>query len=770
MMMSVSTDAPVAQLTGPMPATFKISLFAAPATINTRPALQQVTLDEFVKLLTTHRRRPDKDGRGWSGATYKPGTTRKNENVIEWSVIGGDFDHLSMDEYMDLRAALVAHGLAVVLYSTHSSTPENFRFRLAIPLTKPIPKSQYTDIWHRTNARLFGGANDPGTKDASRMLYTPAAAEGVAVFADFIPGLALDWEKLPPAPAFDVRLPANGTTAAGHKVGISKQTYAFLIDGAPVGHQRTAALTATRSLLADGRSVEETAEKVWRGLEASEVGDPAKPWTYDDALFLAQDLAGREPPPLADRLNGHASNQHTALLPTASRPGHRPCTDLGNAERFVDAHRNRVRFSHPWGTWLWYDGRHWVRDQTATVRRWIKNTHRSIYTEAADADSKEERTRISDWAKRCESAASVAATLKLAEAEEGIPVLPGDLDADLYLLNVLNGTLDPRANQLNPHDPLDYITKLAPVHFDPHATCPVFMAFLARVLPDPDVRGFVQRLLGYCLTGDVGEQCLFFFYGSGANGKSTLLTVLQALLGDYAKQAAPELLVSRGGDRHPTELADLFGARLVASVEVEEGRRLAETLIKQMTGGDRMKARFMKQDFFEWTPTHKVILVANHKPEVRGTDYAIWRRIHLIPFTVTIPEGERDPKLPEKLIAEASGILNWLIAGCLDWQQEGLRVPQAVKKATNDYQREEDVIGTFITETCQVDTNLEVPSGALYAAYRAWCAARSMEPISHTLFGRRLTDKGHLGNTTGVARTRRGLGLKPSSVTVTSDS
>ena len=252
-------------------------------------------------------------------------------------------------------------------------------------------------------------------------------------------------------------------------------------------------------------------------------------------------------------------------------------------------------------------------------------------------------------------------------------------------------------------------------------------------------------------------------HGGGANGKSTFIAVLQAMLGDYAKQAAPELLVSRGGDHHPTELADLFGARLVASVEVDDGKRLAESLVKQMTGGDKMKARFMRQDFFEWVPTHKLFLAANHRPEIRGTDYAIWRRIHLVPFTVTIPEDERDPKLGEKLRVELPGILNWAIAGCLDWQQNGLGVPQAVRTATEEYRQEQDVLADFLAEHCVIDPQAYAVAGILYKTYTTWCEADGANPISRTAFGRRLTERGFRAEKPRIGgkqtRVWRGLGL-----------
>jgi len=252
-------------------------------------------------------------------------------------------------------------------------------------------------------------------------------------------------------------------------------------------------------------------------------------------------------------------------------------------------------------------------------------------------------------------------------------------------------------------------------------------------------------------------------HGGGANGKSTFIAVLQAMLGDYAKQAAPELLVSRGGDHHPTELADLFGARLVASVEVDDGKRLAESLVKQMTGGDKMKGRFMRADFFEWTPTHKVFLAANHRPEIRGTDYAIWRRINLVPFNVTIPEHERDLKLLDKLRAELPGILNWVIEGCLAWQRDGLGVPQAIRDATAEYRAEQDALADFLADRCVEDSLAWATFGALYQAYLGWCEAAGVTPLSSQGFGRRLTERGFPQARRDVqgqrVRVRNGLGL-----------
>jgi putative DNA primase/helicase len=248
-------------------------------------------------------------------------------------------------------------------------------------------------------------------------------------------------------------------------------------------------------------------------------------------------------------------------------------------------------------------------------------------------------------------------------------------------------------------------------------------------------------LCGYALTGSVSEQVLPVLYGTGANGKSTVLNALLTALGDYGMQAAPDLLVAKRGS-HPTELADLFGMRFVASIEVEDGSRLAESLVKQLTGGDRIKARRMRQDFWEFEPTHKVLMACNHKPQVRGTDNAIWRRLRLLPFTETIPPAEQDRDLPEKLRFELPGILAWAVEGCLEWRREGLQAPEEVRQATGAYRAEMDVLGAFLRECCELGAEHNEAAKDLYAAYIRWCDDGGERPETKRKFGSRLTERG----------------------------
>ena len=262
--------------------------------------------------------------------------------------------------------------------------------------------------------------------------------------------------------------------------------------------------------------------------------------------------------------------------------------------------------------------------------------------------------------------------------------------------------IDLRTGVLRPHSPVDLITCLAPVVYAPSAVAPTFEAFLARVLYDPSVRTWVQRYLGYSLTGNVGEQCLAFFVGEGQNGKSVLLDALLAVLGDYGLRAAPDLVVASHTERHPTEIADLAGRRLVVCSEIEQrNRSWAESTIKRLTGDATITARRMRRDFYTFPATHKLVVAANTRPAVRGTDHGMWRRMRLVPWDVIIPAAERDKTLTDRLVAvEASGILAWLVRGCLDWQAHGLGDVPAIDAATETYRAEQDLLGRWIEEQC----------------------------------------------------------------------
>lgn len=416
-------------------------------------------------------------------------------------------------------------------------------------------------------------------------------------------------------------------------------------------------------------------------------------------------------------------------------------TEMGNARRLVLAYHKRLRYVPEMGIWLTWQANRWERDRTGRIDRVAKDVVRQMHEHVAHVEDRTEAEKLSKWAFRSETERQLKAMIAIAKSEPEVPLVPEQLDADPWLFNCVNGTLDLRTGTLRAHDPGDYITKLSPVAYDPAATAPTFDAFLTRILGgDPDLIAFVQRAVGCSMAGVTIEHVLLFLFGVGANGKTTLLNLLIAAFGEYGQQAEAELLMQRRGESHPTGLAKLKGARLVVASEVDEGRKMAEATLKRLTGGDRITARFLYRDFFEFDPTHTVWLAANHRPIVRGTDVGIWRRIKLVPFNVVIPEPERDPHLGEKLRAELPGILAWAVRGCLEWQRVGLAAPKAVEAATTDYRNAMDALGGFFEDRCTLDSEGQESASDLYAAYDEWAKRTGERPMSNRRFGESLQE------------------------------
>ncbi|MDR3587511.1 MAG: phage/plasmid primase, P4 family [Desulfosporosinus sp.] len=440
-----------------------------------------------------------------------------------------------------------------------------------------------------------------------------------------------------------------------------------------------------------------------------------------------------------------------------------PYTELGNAEKLIYHHGADLRYCHPWGKWLFWDDRRWSTDTTGEINRRAFATVRQMLAEAADIGDETERKALVKWEQKSESGKVRREMIETSKSINGIPVLPDDLDKHLWALNVNNGEIDLKTGKLLEHKRENLITKLAPVTYDPNAKCPTWESFLRRIMNgNTSLIGFLQRAIGYSLTGDTGEQCLFILYGAGANGKSVFLDTVSALFGeDYAQNTPASTLMVRRNEGIPNDIAALKGARLITAIEAEEGQRLAESLVKSMTGGDKMTARFMRGEFFSFIPEFKLFLATNHKPQIKGTDHAIWRRINLIPFEVTIPTEERDRNLPLKLRKELSGILNWTLEGCLQWQKEGLGIPDEVKVATNFYRDEMDVIGDFLADRCLITPAARVENKDLRMAYERWCDVNGERAITQKAFSTRLIDRGFVSSRSGANGRRAwpGIGL-----------
>lgn len=422
---------------------------------------------------------------------------------------------------------------------------------------------------------------------------------------------------------------------------------------------------------------------------------------------------------------------------------------IGHAERFAMMHRDRARFCVQEGEWYVYKTNRWVRS-SVEAQAMAKETARTIEDQSVR--------------RKASSKQGVKEILFLGSSEPGMSVSASDFDGDPMLFNCQSGVIDLRSGTLRKHTPRDLMRHYSGVRYSPGKDCPLWLSFLEVVCGgDQELIDYLQRVCGYLLTGDVSEQCLFFLLGDGCNGKSVFASVLQHILGSYAVRVPAELLMRppRGGHGGPTpDAARLMGARLAVSTELEEGRRFAEVRIKELTGGDRQVARPLYGHPVEFDPTHKLLLFGNHTPEIVNNDEGIWRRMRLVPFSVTIDKHRRDPHLIEKLKAESGAILAWMVRGCVRWNQEGLGVPEAVRSATSGYRYESDAVGRFIEECCERVPGVELLKADLYARYKAWCERNGEHAISPKAMFPRMKDLGVKGGRRGGVRFWIGLVIR----------
>ncbi len=429
-------------------------------------------------------------------------------------------------------------------------------------------------------------------------------------------------------------------------------------------------------------------------------------------------------------------------------------TDQGNAQRFADMHGGRARYCHLWGKWLLWDGQRWKQDDSAAVQHLAEETIRAIYREASFIEDKEKREE------RIKLALSLEGLIRtrhmIERAQSYISVSPDELDADPTLFNVQNGTINLITGELLPHDPERLITKISPVIYDPLATCPRWLEAISLYTgANAELAVYLQKALGYCLTGNTDEHSMFFPYGLGANGKSTFMEMALYMAGDYGMRTDVESLLvanARGQGATP-HIAALKRIRLAVASEIPEGRRINESLVKDLTGGDTLVARHLFSEPFTFKATHKLWLVGNYKPKVNDASLGFWRRMKLIPFTVTIPEDKRRPmgEVIGEFWFEASGILNWLISGCLSWKAHGLSMPEPVLQATNDYRTESDLVQQYLEEKCEMHPDYTEDRAALYTSWKAWAdsageqsaAKQSKRWFTQQLTRRGFEDQGH---------------------------
>ncbi len=421
-------------------------------------------------------------------------------------------------------------------------------------------------------------------------------------------------------------------------------------------------------------------------------------------------------------------------------------TDTWNGEQLVKRHGENIRYCAKWKSWILWNKKRWEEDESIKIQAMAKDTIKNFHKLIGKIEDEKERDQFINHIKSSESMTKRRYMVEAAMSEPGIPVMPNIFDNNKWLLNLNNGTLNLESMELKEHRREDYIMKLIDSNYNPEAKCETWLKFLDRIFGgNKSLINFVQRIAGYALTGLTVEQCIFILYGSGSNGKSTFINMIKEVLCDYAQQTPSETLMEKrntGGVSN--DLARLRGARFVASIETEQGKCFAEALVKQLSGGDdTITARFLNKEFFEFVPECKIFIATNHKPKIKNTDHAIWRRIKLIPFTVTIPEEEKDLKFMDKLRKEKEGILAWMVEGCKLWQSEGLQTPEEVIAATQEYKEEMDVIGAFIDECCVVGLKYRTLAKDLYEIYSKWCEENGEYTMSQRSFGLKLTDRGY---------------------------
>lgn len=433
-------------------------------------------------------------------------------------------------------------------------------------------------------------------------------------------------------------------------------------------------------------------------------------------------------------------------------------TELGNAKRLVKALDGSARYLPEVKNWIVWNGFRWEEDIDGAVERQAKGVAESLLA-GARGDKERRAAGV-----KAQTRSGIVNMIKLAQTQSEVTLRAAALDSNLDVINTPTGVVDLCTGKLSPADKEGFHSKATAIGFDPGAACPTFDRFISEIFPDQEIAGFVQRWMGYCLTGRTDEQKFLIASGAGANGKSTLLNVLAKAMGDYAKHTPMTTFMQRKSDGATNDLAALNGARLVLAIEGNRGQALDTALVKSMTGGDPVTARFLHREFMTFTPRFKPVLVSNHLPEVDGNDPAVWRRMLVLPFARVFSEDEQDHRLTAKLEAELPGILRWAVEGATDYYREGLNPPASILMEATNFRAEMDIIGSFIEECCVKNPRSETPTRSLYHLFITFTRDLGVTVPSQTAFGIELTRRGFKIRKSGSTRYRQGLGVKPLSI------
>jgi len=439
-------------------------------------------------------------------------------------------------------------------------------------------------------------------------------------------------------------------------------------------------------------------------------------------------------------------------------------TDSGNAESIVELFGDKLRYEHKCKRWYNWKGHTWQADENGAIDRLTIKTKRARLRKSADIKNEDIRAKEAKWALVSESKTHIDAAIKIASKLKPITTTIEEYNKYPMLLGCANGVIDLKTGMLLKGCPEDLISLSTNIYFDPEAKAPRWLQFLSEIfLNDDKLIDYIGRCVGISLTGLTKEQVIFLLYGIGANGKSVFLNIIRTLLGDYAANTSFQTFLSSQYDssKIPNDVAALVSKRLVTALELKENARINEERIKSMTGGDPINARFLHREWFTYTPEYKIWLAVNHKPKVSDTTYSFWRRIRLIPFKAVFEKDRADLELTEKLLKELPGILNWAIEGCLKWQKEGLKSPDSVTNATNEYQSEMNIVRQFLDEETIKKEGAHVKYIDLYEAYRQWSEKPHEDPMTGNMFGRKMTELGFEKDRIGDDRQRcyKGIGL-----------
>jgi putative DNA primase/helicase len=425
-------------------------------------------------------------------------------------------------------------------------------------------------------------------------------------------------------------------------------------------------------------------------------------------------------------------------------------TDMGNAQQLSNLCGDDTRFIVDADRWYAYEKPVWIAGSDRAIYRTTTQVTGYWAQEAALEPDENKSKQIWKHMLRSEGAKSKYNMIQLASKLENLCARSSDFDSSPYLLNIKSGVMDLRTQKITPHAPSDMMMKLAPLTYVAGAKAPMWETFLARVQPNEEHRKCLQRFAGYWFTGLASEQVMLFMDGTGANGKSTFVNAIMAMLGSYAIVCPDNLLLATKSNEHPTGLADLQGSRFVSKMEIDKGKSFNEAMIKRLTGGERLKARWMRQDFFEFQPTHKICVGANHRPIIKGNDKGIWRRIPVIPFREEIPMDERVVDYENVMLrAEGPGIFNWVLEGLADFMNGGLQIPKSMWKETESYKLQMDVLGPFFEEACLLQedtapgTKIQVEQRVLYQAYVRWLKELSGKPCGYRHFNRLMRERNY---------------------------